>query len=263
MKLLVLAAICALAGTSALAVQPDEFIGEHIRQIFRAYARYAGPLDPQSNQKSLSAQGSDLFPNFGPAPRFVPGLTWSLNRTSDDQSSLCIRQVVNSAGEWNKALQALSRASLSAAAPSGCSAIARQSLAPDTYPSVIAGTLQLDRRDIPSHTRVPAYPVIEGVDTLAVTRPGLRVTAASGPGSFYIYNPFIEVSPGVGRATGISILATRPEFTISHNCSYVYPEQTCEVSVTYTPRIVDPVAGQLFIKFLDGTTANIGLEGRP
>lgn len=248
------------AGTGAQAAPVHERIRQTARDVERAFARYAFALDG-ALQKRPAAQSSDLFPAFGATPRSVPGLAWYLTPASADQSVLCVVQSVSNVGDWNQTLVALDRAGLRAASPATCEVRATQALAPASFPAALAGVKTLDRRDVPSPTYLPTYPEISGVDAGAVTRAGLQVSASQGPKAVTVYNPYIEVEPGVGLWVGVDGASSREGFSISHSCAWIAPAESCDVLVSYDASFGDARAGQLRLTFSNGAVANIGLVG--
>jgi hypothetical protein len=247
-------------GVSAHAASRMEYLDQTIWQVTRAYARHSFELSPNL-EKKLSAVSDDLFPTFGMRPNSGGGITWELTRVSDDRSLLCVKQIVDTVSEWNSGILRFAKNGLSPATPSTCATTNSQGTAPPAFPATLAGVLELDRRDTPSRTVVPNYPVLQGIDATAVTRPALTVSALQGPSTITVFNPFIEISPGVGAVVGVTSITTRPEFSIEHNCSEVAAGSSCSISVAYDGSRPAGMAGQLIVQFSTGETANVGLLG--
>ena len=258
--------VSGLVSASAFCSPIGESLMDTTRSVYQAFSRYSAPIDGSTLQKKAPPSQDVLFPQYGFTPRKVGGLSWSLTPSSDDSSNFCIWMEVNSVSAWNDALVGLSQSGLHAADPQTCAMKPRFGYAPATFPAVIAGMATWDRRDIPSATVVPGYPMVMGVDSAAVTRPGLTVASSTGA-TFAIYNPYVPVptnppvDPPPGMLVGVTGVSVRPEFVVSQQCGVIASESSCSVQVQYQG--TSPVlAGQLFLYFSNGAVANIGLLGK-
>jgi hypothetical protein len=250
-------------GLGAYATTLSPLLTQTARDVERAFARHAFALDPVTRQKRPAAQTSDLFPMYGATPRAGSGISWQLTPENQENSVLCLAQTVSDLSAWNQAILALNKSGFQPAMPSGCSALSSHPLGPSSYPATIAGRKVLDRRDVPSPTQVPVYPEVLGVDAAAVTRPGLQVSAVTGPGVVTIYNPYVEVSPGEGTWVGVNSATARTGFTVGHACTLIAPDTSCDIFVSYDANSGGYRVGQLILNFSNGEVANVGLVGTP
>lgn len=244
-----------------MAQSVDETVPAVSYAVERSYARYSYPLDPVSLEKSLSANASDLFPGFGFSPKAYENLTWSLTRSSDDSSLLCIKVVVPKESLWRKTLKGFAAAGLSLA-DATCAKTSLSSFA-NTYPVTVSGIKLLDRRNTLSATVLPSYPIVSGVLGPATTRPGLIVKKGATGTTIQVHNPYVEVSPGVGKVTGINSLSIRSGFSLSTTCSTLLPTQSCSITVKYLDSATSYLVSTLVVKFSTGEIASIGVSGTP
>ncbi|MDO8416363.1 MAG: hypothetical protein Q7S87_09150 [Agitococcus sp.] len=236
-------------------------------QIDRAYARRQVVLDDSGHPPTSAASQTQLFPQYGFAPRGTY-LTWALAAITDDQSRICARTIVQSMEEWTGALSGYKDSGFLAAQP-GCSALSSFSI-PTQYPATLWGTKVLDRRDYPVPTIVPAYPVLSGFTAGHQVLPAITMTAApyqnSATVALDIYNPpiIVATTPVVRyKETGIAPLVLREGFSAVHNCSLLQGGDTCHVMLTYHGSApLSSLVGVLRLDFITGEFAVISLRGK-
>lgn len=248
---------------------PKSLLAEQVqvtaKTIENAFFRRMASLDPSTFTQATATSMGNLFPQWGFTPVLIPGMSYSVAAVDQDNLAVCIQRVVSNARQWNDALSALSSGGY-AGADSSCAPLSRSALAPSAFPATISGRKVLNRQEVPVPTKVPAYPVLSGVDAQAITRPGLTLPAPVGSSGAFVpitvFNPYTAGPDSTGIVLSVTRTSVRTGFTTSlSGCESIAPTGSCTVSVRYDGANGPAYIGNLQMTFSNGAHATIGLLG--
>jgi hypothetical protein len=267
--LAVVAIFIASSGTATAALESTMSNGltRLALSVERGYSRAMGVLDPISLLQPDTASMINPF-NSGIFPPRVPvGASWRLLVLNEEKTVLCLTQEVFNESSWRATVRGFQLAGLAAVDPESCMQSLEAFASSSRFPTVVAASKLLDRRDIPTASILPDEPVIQGVDESAKTRPGLTLHPFEGLGytDISIMNPWMLLDTGppeVIRSLSLTSAQVRPGFALSHNCADIEPGGSCTLRIAYDGQAGDYRVSSLRLLFSNGKVAVIGLLGR-
>jgi hypothetical protein len=232
--------------------------------VQNAFSRVMSKLDALTLRQP--ATSTSLFPEGGFAPRASDQVHWQVQKLDSDRVAVCIATTVQDVAEWSAVVVAATAAGLSAAGED-C-AVHRMGTPPSGYPALVLTRKEFNRLDVPTATKLPATPWIQGPDALAVTRPGLILNKPGSHTDVSVTNISAEcrgtLEPCLPLLPPLSLVAykVRSGFSVEHNCVEVPAGSTCTVRV-YLDAAQPAYLSPLRLEFSNQAIASIGLLGNP